>query len=332
MKITPLEIRQHVFEKSMRGYNKDEVHAYLLSLSQEWEKLIEENKDLKTSLSRSEKDVEKLREVEASLFKTLKTAEDTGANMVEQAKKESELIMKEAQMNADALLNEAKQQAKNLIEEAESKSKNTLLGMKDELLQMEASYRTLQNDKENVLLDLKNLASTIVEKVEKFGGDKTHVFTEARESAVKEIRSIEDKVQRQAVIEEVEKEKEPLPPTEPEPIVESPLPEQEFIEEKKEPEPSQETMVEKIEEEPEPIKKTTVVEEDVIVPPRQEKIEEMEKPQPEEPQPPINLSSEPKPTLTPRESIIDNPPKSPFLTSRANKGQISFFDGLSDEE
>ena len=47
MKITPLEIRQKTFERTLRGYDKDEVNAFLLSLSQEWERNSDEIKELK---------------------------------------------------------------------------------------------------------------------------------------------------------------------------------------------------------------------------------------------------------------------------------------------
>ena len=47
MKITPIEIRQKVFEKKLRGYDKDEVQAFLQSLSNEWERVLDENKEYK---------------------------------------------------------------------------------------------------------------------------------------------------------------------------------------------------------------------------------------------------------------------------------------------
>ena len=47
MKITPLEIRQKAFEKALRGYDKDEVNAFLLSLSQEWERALDDTKELR---------------------------------------------------------------------------------------------------------------------------------------------------------------------------------------------------------------------------------------------------------------------------------------------
>jgi len=36
MNITPIEIRKKEFEKAFRGYEKEEVDAFLQALSQEW--------------------------------------------------------------------------------------------------------------------------------------------------------------------------------------------------------------------------------------------------------------------------------------------------------
>ncbi|HEY5823450.1 MAG TPA: DivIVA domain-containing protein, partial [Cyclobacteriaceae bacterium] len=47
MKVTPLEIRQKTFERTLRGYDKDEVNAFLTSLSQEWERMQDEMKELR---------------------------------------------------------------------------------------------------------------------------------------------------------------------------------------------------------------------------------------------------------------------------------------------
>ena len=74
MKITPAEIRQKEFERNFRGYDKDEVNAFLQTMSQEWERILEENREMRYRLDASQKEVEKLREVDSSLYKTLKTA------------------------------------------------------------------------------------------------------------------------------------------------------------------------------------------------------------------------------------------------------------------
>ncbi len=168
MKITPLEIRQKSFEKGFRGYDKDEVKAFLLSLSKEWERLIDEYKELKFKLDASTKEVARLREVEGSLFKTLKTAEDTGANMVEQANKAAELHLKEAQMKADAILHDASSKATSMLEDAELKSKKILDVMYIEVKGLEQQYRDMERMRENMALELKNMANDTLQRVEKF--------------------------------------------------------------------------------------------------------------------------------------------------------------------
>ena len=167
MKITPLEIRQKSFEKKIRGYDKDEVNAFLLSLSQEWERMIDAQKELKYRLEVSENEVKKLREVESSLFKTLKTAEDTGANMIQQANKTAELHLRETQMNADSLLNEAKAKAKKMIEDANQKSNKTLEDMGLRLQELYQLYKSLERHQENLASEINHLANDSLEKVKK---------------------------------------------------------------------------------------------------------------------------------------------------------------------
>ncbi|MDN5216582.1 DivIVA domain-containing protein [Fulvivirgaceae bacterium BMA12] len=167
MKITPLEIRQKSFEKGFRGYDKDEVNGYLLSLSQEWEKLQDELKELKLGLKNAEREVEKLRQVESSLYKTLKTAEDTGANLIDQANKAAELHLKESQMKAEGLMSDSKNQAKNIVEEAEMKARMVMEKMESEIKNLQQAYKVMENHYDNLLNDLKNLANDTLERMEK---------------------------------------------------------------------------------------------------------------------------------------------------------------------
>jgi cell division initiation protein len=167
MRISPLEIRQKTFEKNFRGYEKDEVHAFLLTLSQEWERVMDENKELKIKLEAAEREVHKLREVEGSLYKTLKTAEDTGANVIDQAKKTAELHLRESQFRAEAMLNEAKSKAKDTIEESETRAKQIVADMEDRMKSLVDNYRKLESSREDLLGDLKRLASDLMDRVER---------------------------------------------------------------------------------------------------------------------------------------------------------------------
>jgi len=166
MKITPLEIRQKEFEKKLRGYDKDEVSAFLVSLSNEWERVLDENKELSIKLRQSEKEVDKLREVEGSLFKTLKTAEQTGANVIDQANKAADLHMKETKVNAEAILAESKSKAQSIIEKAEFEARNIIDELQEAVKELEGKYNSLDNFKQNTLQELKNLSVSLIERVE----------------------------------------------------------------------------------------------------------------------------------------------------------------------
>ena len=167
MKITPLEIRQKTFEKNFRGYEKDEVNAFLITLSQEWERVMDENRELKFKFESTEREIQKLREVESSLYKTLKTAEDTGASVIEQARKAAELHLRESQLKADQLLNEAKTHARDTIEESEMRAKQIVADMEDRVKGLLDQYKKLESTREDMISELKRLASEVMDKVER---------------------------------------------------------------------------------------------------------------------------------------------------------------------
>lgn len=179
MKITPLEIRQKTFEKAFRGLDKDEVSAFLVSLSHQWERMLDENKDLKREREKLEREVQKLREVENTLFRTLKTAEDTGASVVEQANKTAELHLKETQINCDALVSDSKSKAKIIIERAEVEARAIMEEMSTEVKDLEQNYHIIENQRDNVISQLKMISGDVMNNVEnakfKESGIETHL-------------------------------------------------------------------------------------------------------------------------------------------------------------
>ena len=188
MKITPLEIRQKTFEKVFRGYDKDEVSAFLQILSSEWEKSMDEKKEVVIKFEAAEKEITKLREVENSLYKTLKTAEDTGTNMIEQANKAAELQLKEAQMKSENIVSEAKAKSKMIIGNTEKRAREIIENMLGELKSLEQNFNSALSLKENLIADLTNLSSGTLERVQKFKKQKDKLdidkyMKEAREFA-----------------------------------------------------------------------------------------------------------------------------------------------------
>lgn len=161
MKITSTEISEKTFEKNFRGYDKDEVTAFLNVLSGEWDRIMAEKVDLEKRLESTEKEANKLKQVEESLFRTLKTAEDTGASIIEEANIAAEDIMNEAHQNAGSMLNEAQNQSKNLIESAESKGREIMENLKSEVNTLVSGYETLLKQRELLIKNLKSLSEGI---------------------------------------------------------------------------------------------------------------------------------------------------------------------------
>ncbi|MCF0058888.1 DivIVA domain-containing protein [Dyadobacter sp. CY356] len=183
MKISAIDIRKHTFEKIFRGYNPDEVDAFLNSLSQEWERFSSENSMLKMQLDYAEKELSKLKDIESTLFRTLKSAEDV-----------SRQIEKEAIESADKRIGESKEQANNLIEEAEKRTNQIILETENrlkkfkedfaiEVKNQERDFRAIENFRDNLVVQLSSLANNTIETVERFESkyDKESVLNRMEE-------------------------------------------------------------------------------------------------------------------------------------------------------
>lgn len=167
MKITPLEIRQKTFEKNLRGYDKDEVNAFMTTMSQEWEKILEELKDARIKLESAEKEVAKLREVETTLYKTLKTAEETGNNIMEQANRAAGLQIREAQLQAEGLIYESRNKAKSIVEDSEITAQKIFDELEAKMKEMIIEFRGLMQHKDHFSSDLIRMAGELNDRAER---------------------------------------------------------------------------------------------------------------------------------------------------------------------
>lgn len=104
--LTPLDIENKRFGRSIKGYNVDEVDEFLDELTVQYEKLYKENAELKEQVESSKKDLEHYRSVEHTLQNTLVMAQTT-----------AEDIKKMAQQQADQIIAEANSKAKKSVEE-----------------------------------------------------------------------------------------------------------------------------------------------------------------------------------------------------------------------
>lgn len=98
--LTPLDIENERFSKTLKGYNVDEVDDFLDQLTVDYEKLYKENADLREQIENSKKDLEHYRNVEHTLQNTLVMAQTTADDIKANAQSRADQIIRDAQSEA----------------------------------------------------------------------------------------------------------------------------------------------------------------------------------------------------------------------------------------
>ncbi|HVR40111.1 MAG TPA: DivIVA domain-containing protein [Thermoanaerobaculia bacterium] len=112
--LTPLEIQKQTFSKSIKGYNPDEVRAYLHLVAEEIERLVRDNDRYMRENAVLREDLEDHSNRERILKDTLLSAQKVAEDLTTNARKEAELIVKDAELLAERLVSQAMQRVGDL--------------------------------------------------------------------------------------------------------------------------------------------------------------------------------------------------------------------------
>ncbi|MFQ5587999.1 MAG: DivIVA domain-containing protein [Nitrospiria bacterium] len=107
MKLTPLEIRQISFKKSLRGYSTLDVDTFIDGLADDLEKLLRQHADYKEQLEHQAKTIRELEKTEGALTETLVMAQKAMENVKNNAQEEGKLIIRQAEVRAEEITSEA---------------------------------------------------------------------------------------------------------------------------------------------------------------------------------------------------------------------------------
>lgn len=107
MRITPIEIHQKKFRRSLRGYNEEEVDQFLDEVAAELERLIEENTELAEKVEKLEKRLEQYQDFEQALQETMLAAQKAASDLKKNAENAAKLLIKDAQLKAEQIKKEA---------------------------------------------------------------------------------------------------------------------------------------------------------------------------------------------------------------------------------
>lgn len=98
--LTPLDIENQRFSKSLKGYNLDEVDDFLDQLTIDYERLYKENNELRNKVESLEKDLEHYKSVEQTLQNTLIMAQQAADDIKTNAQSRADQIIRDAQSEA----------------------------------------------------------------------------------------------------------------------------------------------------------------------------------------------------------------------------------------
>jgi cell division initiation protein len=156
MKVSPLSIKRQEFNKVMRGYDKDEVQAFLDKLSDEFESLQKENDSLKKELEDSTVRLAEFRRIEKNLQDTLLKAQESSSKSIESTKKQSSLMIKEAEIKASQIMEKAKENANEI--------RNAVINLREEKNLIVANLKAIINSQSHLLeLKVENAGEEITE-------------------------------------------------------------------------------------------------------------------------------------------------------------------------
>ena len=107
MNLTPLDIQKQTFSRSFKGYNQDEVRAYLHLMAEELERVVRDVDRLSRENAMLREDLHDHSQREQILKDTLLSAQKVSEEVRANARKEGELIVKDAELLSERLIGHA---------------------------------------------------------------------------------------------------------------------------------------------------------------------------------------------------------------------------------
>ena len=114
MKLSPLDIRKQEFSRGMRGYDVDEVRAFLQTVAGQMDELIEEQVRVEGLLDDQKGKMGHLEDVQEALQATLNLARQNAEETRQTALTKAEMIIHEAHLKGEEILKRAERELDKL--------------------------------------------------------------------------------------------------------------------------------------------------------------------------------------------------------------------------
>ena len=96
--LTPLDLNGKTFSKGFRGYDTDEVNQFFMQVSRDYERLYQDNVELKDSVERVSAKLEYYQRMESTMQSTLVVAQETADEVKKNSLQKAEVLTKETEL------------------------------------------------------------------------------------------------------------------------------------------------------------------------------------------------------------------------------------------
>lgn len=117
MKIAPLDIAHQSFRRVMRGFDPQEVEAFLRLVSSELEDAAKELQELRDEVRRKDEELGSMRTRERAIQDAMIAAQRASDDIREAARKEADITLSGAELQAEKIVQSAHQRYVEVVEE-----------------------------------------------------------------------------------------------------------------------------------------------------------------------------------------------------------------------
>jgi cell division initiation protein len=114
MNLNPINIKTKDFSTSFRGYNREEVRAYLVQLSLEVDDLLTMNENFQVEVGELRLNLTEVKTLEKELKNSLANIKKNVAEESDKPQSNSSEIIREAELKASQIINRAKESANEI--------------------------------------------------------------------------------------------------------------------------------------------------------------------------------------------------------------------------
>lgn len=121
--LTPLELNGKTFSRGFRGYDTEEVDTFMAQLKKDYERLYQENTELKDTVERVSSKLEYYQHMEGTMQSTLVVAQETADEVKKSSEQRAEVMAREMEVECKRKKEETQIFCKQLKDKAEEEAK-----------------------------------------------------------------------------------------------------------------------------------------------------------------------------------------------------------------